>query len=101
MQVISVREGNSFIQLIPGSSSDPIKRLSVGIDHTEEAPIIGCQWGSWSPSDAVVDHWRWNIAPARPYVLSPQVISASCFACPLTNEWVNSAGHIQALKEAS
>ena len=69
MQIISVREGDSFITLMPSSS----QRVTVGIDHTDEAPVIANQWVSWSPTNTAQHHYRWLMAPARMYLPSAQV----------------------------
>lgn len=58
--VITVREGDAFVQLLPG----PQQCVTVGIDHAADAPIVGKQWMSWCPSDDEAA-FRWEIAPAR------------------------------------
>ena len=61
---LTLRRGDAFIQFFPEATS----RLTYGIDHTQEAPIIGKQWFSWAPSED--QHYRWQIAPARTYAAS-------------------------------
>ena len=61
----------SFISFLP----DARTRLSYGINHAAEAPIIGSQWFSWSPEES--EHYRWAIAPARNYAPSLEVCIAS------------------------
>ena len=66
--VITVRGQNgSFISFFPEQQT----RVTYGIDHHEEAPIIGKQWMSWSPDED--EHYRWAIAPARTYAPSIEV----------------------------
>lgn len=62
-KIVSVREGESFITLMPCDS----QRISVGINYQEVAPVVGAQWASWSPADTAFDHFRWSIAAARPF----------------------------------
>lgn len=57
----------AFISFMP----DTATRLSYGINHAAEAPIIGSQWFSWSPEDG--EHFRWAIAPARTFAPSLEV----------------------------
>ena len=50
------------------------KELSAGVEHEEEAPIIGRQWFSWGaavPGDA--NHPRWLWLCARNYAPSTHV----------------------------
>jgi UDP-3-O-[3-hydroxymyristoyl] N-acetylglucosamine deacetylase len=60
----------SFISFVP----DTATRLSYGINHAAEAPIIGSQWFSWSPEDS--EHYRWALAPAQTYAPSLEVCNA-------------------------
>ena len=60
----------SFISFHP----DTATRLSYGINHAVEAPIIGSQWFSWSPEEG--EHYRWAIAPAQNYAPSLEVSTA-------------------------
>ena len=57
----------AFISFMPDNAT----RLSYGINHAAEAPIIGSQWFSWSPDDG--EHYRWAIAPARTFAPSLEV----------------------------
>ena len=67
-----MQRGNSFISLYP--SDRP--RLTVGLDHHIDAPIIGKQWVTWCPLED--EHFRWTIGAARWYAPTGQVsISAS------------------------
>ena len=68
-QVVSVREGQSFVTLMPCEG----QRISVGINYQEIAPVVGCQWASWSPEDANLAHFRWSTAAARPFLPSAEV----------------------------
>lgn len=70
--LLTVRgQDGSFVSFFP----DQQTRLTYGIDHLAEAPIIGKQWLSWSPDDD--EHYRWAIAPARTYAPSLEVRRAS------------------------
>ena len=71
MQMVTVSRGDAFITLYP---SDTLK-LSCGVDHAKEAPIIGRQWFSWAPFQD--DHYRWIIAPARTFYKSMKVPGAA------------------------
>ena len=62
-----VQRGNSFISLYP--SDRP--RLTVGLDHHIDAPIIGKQWVTWCPLED--EHFRWTIGAARWYAPTGQV----------------------------
>ncbi|KAK9847002.1 hypothetical protein WJX84_008281 [Apatococcus fuscideae] len=69
-QPITVQRGNSFISLYP--SDRP--RLTVGIDHHIDAPIIGKQWVTWCPLED--EHFRWTIGAARWYAPTGQHLIA-------------------------
>ena len=69
MQMVSVSSGDSFITLYPSNTL----KISCGVDHAVEAPIIGRQWFSWAPFHD--DHYRWIIAPARTFYKSMKVRS--------------------------
>jgi UDP-3-O-acyl-N-acetylglucosamine deacetylase len=64
---LTLRREDAFITFFPEGT----QRLTYGIDHLKEAPIIGKQWFSWAPSED--KHYRWHIAPARTYAASLQV----------------------------
>ena len=64
---LTLRRGDAFITFFPEGT----QRLTYGIDHLQEAPIIGKQWFSWAPAED--KHYRWHIAPARTYAASLQV----------------------------
>ena len=64
---LTLRRGDAFITFFP----EGVQRLTYGIDHLKEAPIIGKQWFSWAPAED--KHYRWHIAPARTYAASLQV----------------------------
>ena len=66
-QLTVLGDDGAFISFMPDTST----RLSYGINHAAEAPIIGSQWLSWSPEDG--EHYRWAIAPARTYAPSLEV----------------------------
>ncbi|KAK9814723.1 hypothetical protein WJX72_010533 [[Myrmecia] bisecta] len=63
-QPVTVREGDAFVSFFP----EDTVRLTYGIDHKNEAPIIGKQWFSWAPDED--EHYRWEIGPARMYAAS-------------------------------
>lgn len=65
--MVTVSRGDAFITFYP---SDTLK-ISCGVDHAKEAPIIGRQWFSWAPFQD--DHYRWIIAPARTFYKSMKV----------------------------
>jgi UDP-3-O-acyl-N-acetylglucosamine deacetylase len=46
----------------------PTLTLSAGVS-CDDAPIVGRQWAAWAP-DAGDGHFRWQLAPARPFVCS-------------------------------
>lgn len=64
---LTLRREDAFITFFPEGT----QRLTYGIDHLKEAPIIGKQWFSWAPAED--KHYRWHIAPARTYAASLQV----------------------------
>ena len=64
---LTLRRGDAFITFFP----EGVQRLTYGIDHLKEAPIIGKQWFSWAPAED--KHYRWHIAPARTDAASLQV----------------------------
>jgi UDP-3-O-acyl N-acetylglucosamine deacetylase len=67
---LCVGDGEAFVSYIPG----PLTRLSVGIDFTPHAAIIGRQWATWCPfSDA---HFYAAVAPARTFTPMPQLRAA-------------------------
>ena len=71
-EVLNVRGLNgSFISFFPEQQT----RLTYGIDHHTEAPIIGKQWMTWSPDED--EHYRWSIAPARNFAPSLEVWALS------------------------
>ena len=72
---VTLRRGDAFITFFPEGT----QRLTYGIDHLQEAPIIGKQWLSWAPADG--QHYRWHIAPARTYAASLQVCAVDYLAC--------------------
>ena len=60
----------------------PTARLSVGLDYSAVAPVMGRQWFSWSPEPlagspeqtaADPESFRWEVAPARTCFPSAQV----------------------------
>lgn len=62
-EVVTVQEGEAFITFYPGPSA----RVTVGVDQSAEASVVGRQWFSWSPEDAgytAADHFRYAVAPA-------------------------------------
>ena len=65
--MVTVSKGDSYITLYP---SDTLK-ISCGVDHAKEAPIIGRQWFSWAPFED--EHYRWLISPARTFFTSMKV----------------------------
>eukprot|EP00798_Chlamydomonas_sp_ICE-L_P001914 gene1914-33327_t len=67
-EVIGVtrKEGGGFITLYP---EDTI-RITCGIDHSEDAEVIGSQWRSWCPLEDV--HYRFEMAGARTYAVAPE-----------------------------
>jgi len=63
---------DAFIAYHPTTTSG--SKITVGVDMTDEAPIIGQQWVTWSPpmSDDTNPkagggdgHFRWQLSPAR------------------------------------
>ncbi len=57
--------------------------LSTGVDHTDEATIIGRQFFSWAAGGvSEADHYRWKVAPARNYI--PSVKARTFF---ITCDW--------------
>ena len=71
MQMVTVSKGDAFITLYP---SDTLK-ISCGVDHFKEAPVIGRQWFSWAPYEDA--HYRWIISPARTFFKSMKVPTAA------------------------
>lgn len=65
---IVVRDGVSFVMLMP----EDTMRITVGIDHAREAPIIGKQWFSWCLYEDL--HYRYELAGARQYMESPEEV---------------------------
>ena len=59
--------GDSFISFNPSHTL----KISCGVDHAKEAPVIGRQWFSWAPFED--DHYRWSIAPAKTFFRSMKV----------------------------
>ena len=76
MQMVTVSRGDAFITFYP---SDTLK-VSCGVDHAAEAPIIGRQWFSWAPFQD--DHYRWVIAPAKAFYKSMKVLGAAASWTP-------------------
>lgn len=70
---VSIRRGDAFMIFYPGAK----RMLTYGIDHTEEAPVIGKQWYSWALAED--DHFRFALAPAKTFNISPLV------SCP--SQW--------------
>lgn len=68
--IITVREGDAFIQLVPGNQ----QCVTVGIDYHSVAPIVGKQWITWCPSDDET-LFRWEFAPARTFAPSVDHLS--------------------------
>jgi hypothetical protein len=60
----------------PPFSSSTSCRVSVGVDGGAEAPVVGSQWLSWSPSPGVgpggAAHYRFSLAPARDWLPSAE-----------------------------
>ena len=75
--MVTVSRGDSFITFYP---SDTLK-ISCGVDHAKEAPIIGRQWFSWAPFQD--DHYRWIVAPARTFYRSMKVPSTAGWCCSI------------------
>lgn len=46
------------------------------MDCSSEAPVIGCQWFTWSPEGG--EHFRWALAPARTFFASAEVSGRHC-----------------------
>ena len=94
-----MRDGESFITYYPGPTSRvtgaqpaclhwPLfwasarglqpallgPMCAVGVDCSAEAPVIGCQWFTWSPEGS--EHFRWALAPARTFFASAEVRSS-------------------------
>ena len=46
-EMITVREGDAFLQFIP----DAVTKLTYGVDFTYKSTAIGKQWESWTPSE--------------------------------------------------
>ena len=67
MQMVTVSKGDSYITLYPSNTL----KISCGVDHAKEAPIIGRQWFSWAPFED--EHYRWLISPARTFFTSMKV----------------------------
>jgi len=61
---ITLNSNDSFISYYPDTSS----KITVGIDLSKDAPIIGKQWFSYNIFED--DHYKWEIAPARMYINS-------------------------------
>ena len=65
-EMLTVREGDSFISFYPGLDS----KITAGVDFSADSDIIGRQWYTWGPDDSTATdnydlHYRWEIAPAR------------------------------------
>jgi UDP-3-O-[3-hydroxymyristoyl] N-acetylglucosamine deacetylase len=52
-ETVTVRDGESFISLYPGDGM----KVTVGIDHQAEAPVIGKQWYTFDVEKDM--HYRW------------------------------------------
>lgn len=61
---ITLNSNDSFISYYPDTSS----KITVGLDLSKNAPIIGKQWFSYNIFED--DHYKWEIAPARMYINS-------------------------------
>jgi len=60
----SIYDNESFIKYVPNNES----KITVGIDFSEVAPIIGKQWVTYNLySD---DHYKWEIASSKNYFIS-------------------------------
>nr|BAS01587.1 hypothetical protein [Lotharella vacuolata] len=58
----SIYHNDSFISYYPSNSS----KITVGLDFTETAPLIGKQWFSYDLFND--NHYRWEISPSRMYI---------------------------------
>eukprot|EP00195_Chlamydomonas_chlamydogama_P005783 CAMPEP_0202901626 /NCGR_PEP_ID=MMETSP1392-20130828/14362_1 /ASSEMBLY_ACC=CAM_ASM_000868 /TAXON_ID=225041 /ORGANISM="Chlamydomonas chlamydogama, Strain SAG 11-48b" /LENGTH=544 /DNA_ID=CAMNT_0049588215 /DNA_START=73 /DNA_END=1704 /DNA_ORIENTATION=+ len=63
---ITVQDEDSFITLYPEETI----RITVGIDHSEDAEVIGKQWKSWCMFEDL--HYRFELADARTFVSCPE-----------------------------
>lgn len=74
-QEVTVRDGEAFITYYPGPSA----RVSVGVDCSAAAPVVGRQWFTWSPEDPGhhgKDHFCVALAPARTCYPSAETVEA-------------------------
>uniref|UniRef100_A0A7S3R5S0 UDP-3-O-acyl-N-acetylglucosamine deacetylase n=1 Tax=Dunaliella tertiolecta TaxID=3047 RepID=A0A7S3R5S0_DUNTE len=69
-EVITVREADGFITLVP----EDTMRQTVGLDCAASAPVIGKQWLSWCMFED--PHFRMDLASARRYMESPEEVLA-------------------------
>ncbi|KAI3434519.1 hypothetical protein D9Q98_002592 [Chlorella vulgaris] len=72
---VTVRDGEAFITYLPA----PCARVSVGIDCTVSAPVIGRQWFTWNSEDVGSHgkgHFRVALAPARTWYTSVQSVQS-------------------------
>ena len=56
-----MREGQAFISFIP----QPDQLFTAGLDYSDEAPVIGRQWHTWSLAND--PHFYFEISPARAF----------------------------------
>jgi UDP-3-O-acyl-N-acetylglucosamine deacetylase len=51
---MQVQQGDAFVCFAPGAFA----KITAGVDHQDEAPIIGQQWYSWRYTQDL--HFRWG-----------------------------------------
>ncbi|PRW20734.1 UDP-3-O-[3-hydroxymyristoyl] N-acetylglucosamine deacetylase [Chlorella sorokiniana] len=71
-EVFTVQDGESFISFYPSQTA----RVTVGVDYTADAPVIGQQWFSWSPEANSESDFISLLAPARTCFASVEQVLA-------------------------
>lgn len=79
---------------LPAGPAARRKELSAGVEHEEEAPIIGRQWFSWGAAvSGDANHPRWLWLCARNYAPSTDVRLLHPHSLPLLLTWFHSSSH--------
>lgn len=74
MEMLTVAEGDAFVSFYPGDAP----KATAGVDHADEAAVIGRQWFTWGPEypSSLDRHYRWEVAPARVVLPSADAVDA-------------------------
>lgn len=67
---VTVQRGEAFVSFYPG----PYFKLTAGVDAQDDAAVIGQQWYSWRVHRDY--HYRYELAPARAWLASPDKLFA-------------------------